>query len=190
MNLPPFNDFHLCGGTSLALLFGHRVSVDIDLFSPVQLNKDIIARELSNAFPGYKEVFTPVRSFYFCYLDNIKTDFVYSEAPVISPFLQLEDLRMWSLPDIVAMKLNAIYGRGSKKDFWDIDELLNHYTLKEMSEFFFSKYPKAFEEGMMMSLVYFEDADKEVDPIKLKQRNWPDIKRRVEKEVRISFKNQ
>lgn len=32
--LPSLSEFGLAGGTNLALRYGHRISVDIDLFSP------------------------------------------------------------------------------------------------------------------------------------------------------------
>ena len=42
MNEPILMDFSLVGGTSLALQIGHRISVDLDLFTPVKFDKDKI----------------------------------------------------------------------------------------------------------------------------------------------------
>ena len=33
MNMPELMEFSLVGGTALSLLYGHRISVDLDLFS-------------------------------------------------------------------------------------------------------------------------------------------------------------
>jgi Nucleotidyl transferase AbiEii toxin, Type IV TA system len=188
MALPPLGNFHLCGGTALALHFGHRLSVDIDLFTPDPFDKQEIAAFLSEQFPAFKEVFTPVKSFYFSYLNNIKVDFVHNKNKVISGFEMHDEIRFWGIRDIIAMKLNAIYGRGSKKDFWDLDEILERYSLSDISEWFFEKHPNAFEEGLFMSLVYFDDAEKGNDPVCLKGKNWTSIKRRIEKEVKNYFR--
>lgn len=183
----PLNQFHLCGGTALALQFGHRLSVDIDMFSPNQLSKIALNEYLQSAFPDFREVFSPAKSFYFCYIQNIKVDLVYSSAKVISEFEIMDGIRFWGLRDIVAMKLNAIYGRGSKKDFWDLDEILSRYSMDEIVGWFFQKFPTAFEEGLFMSLVYFDDAENAVDPGCLKGKNWQHIKKRIEREVRNYF---
>lgn len=117
MELDFLSDFHLCGGTSLALLYGHRLSVDIDLFTAKSFDKTTLDMNLRDHFEEVNEVFTEVKIFYFTYLDKVKSDFVYSKPEVISDFVNKDGIRMWGLPDIMAMKLNAIYGRGSKKTF-------------------------------------------------------------------------
>lgn len=50
---PIFSNFRLVGGTSLALQWGHRVSVDIDLFANEFLESDEIISEL-NGFKNLK----------------------------------------------------------------------------------------------------------------------------------------
>lgn len=185
---PMFNDFHLCGGTSLALRFGHRLSIDIDLFTKQRFDKVELKKSLQILFEDFGETFSKVDIFYFCYLDKVKADFVYSKPPVISPFETIDGIRLWGVNDVAAMKLNAVYSRGSKKDFWDIDELLNHFSIKEMADLFFQKHKEAFEEGLMMSLLYFDDADMDKDPICIKKRKWLDIKKRIELEVYKYFK--
>lgn len=67
----------------------------------------------------------------FCYIDNVKVDFVYHPHPLIRPLQEPEGIRMFSTEDIMAMKIQAILGRGRKKDFWDIAELLDHYTISD-----------------------------------------------------------
>ncbi|CAN5550385.1 nucleotidyl transferase AbiEii/AbiGii toxin family protein [soil metagenome] len=183
-----FKDFHLCGGTCLALLYGHRLSIDIDLFTKTVFDKSELKSNLQDLFEDFKEEFSPASIFYFCYLNQVKSDFIYSRPKVISPFVEIEGIRMWGIKDIIAMKLSAIYGRGSKKDFWDIDELLNHFSIVEMVDLFFQKSPEAFEEGLMMSLLYFDDADQDKDPLIFNNRNWSGVKKRIEDEVYKNFK--
>lgn len=189
MEVKALKQFHLCGGTALSLHFGHRLSIDLDLFSPEVLDKPFLEEILTENFDDFAPVFTRVKSFYFCYINKIKVDFVYTPAPVIAEFAEMEAIRFWGLPDIIAMKLNAIYGRGSKKDFWDLYEILNHFSMKEIVDFFFKKYPAAFEEGLYMSLVYFDDAEGQADPKSFNKQRWQNIKTTIEKEVRNAFFN-
>jgi hypothetical protein len=74
-------------------------------------------------------------------LDEVKTDFVHQPGNLLANFEILDGIRMWSLKDAAGMKMNAIYSRGSKKDFWDLDELLNHFSLIEMIDWFLEKSP-------------------------------------------------
>ena len=104
MNAKAFNEFYLCGGTSLALRFGHRLSVDIDLFTKQKFDKQQLKFHLQEEFAAFREEATKVSIFYFCYLNSVKTDFVYSKPEVISPFETIEGIRMWGLEDVVAMK--------------------------------------------------------------------------------------
>jgi predicted nucleotidyltransferase component of viral defense system len=48
---------------------------------------------------------------------------------------------MFSDKDIIAMKIFAIMKRAQKKDFWDIAELLQHYSVKDFIDFYNAKYP-------------------------------------------------
>ena len=46
---PPFpKDFYLAGGTALALQIGHRISIDLDLFSSAEFNADEIIEQLNS----------------------------------------------------------------------------------------------------------------------------------------------
>ena len=91
----------------------------------------------------------------------------------------LDGVRMISLPDVSAMKLNAIANRGSKKDFYDIVELLEHFSAKELIGFFVAKYPASDPFMVIRSLAWFEDAEIEPDPISRKQVTWTEVKARV-----------
>jgi len=188
MTVGGLEDFHLAGGTALALRFGHRLSIDIDMFTPKVLEKEIMLELLEPYFPDFMEVKTNHKKMYFCYLDKVKTDFVHQPGNIVDSFEVLDGIRMWGLKDAVGMKLNAIYGRGSKKDFWDLDELLNYFSLPEMVDLFFEKSPHAFMEGLILSLVSFQNADEQTAPVCLRERNWDDIKVRIRNEVWKSFR--
>ena len=74
------------------------------------------------------------------------------------------------------MKLNAIAGRGSRKDFIDLYFLLKKYSLTEMLDFYKQKYIDGSEFMVIKSLNYFEDADSEEMPIMIEKISWNEIK--------------
>ncbi len=78
------------------------------------------------------------------------------------------------------MKLNAITGRGSKKDFVDLYFLLKKFTLDEMIGFYNEKYFDGSEFLVKKSLAYFDDADKEQMPIMNTDIDWEEIKSTIQ----------
>ena len=52
MSIPELNNHQLVGGTALALQIGHRISVDIDLFSNTDTNYNEIEAVISKEFNG------------------------------------------------------------------------------------------------------------------------------------------
>ena len=74
------------------------------------------------------------------------------------------------------MKLSAITGRGTKKDFVDISHILQYFSLKQMLEFYSRKYCDGSEFLVLKSLTYFADADQEPDPVMLYKMDWEYIK--------------
>lgn len=92
-----------------------------------------------------------------------------------------DGLRLASDKDIGAMKLAAITGRGTKKDFIDLFELLQHYSLLELIGFYEQKYHDGSVFLVLKSLVYFEDADAEITPYLLRNYSWEDIKTDIKK---------
>lgn len=85
--------------------------------------------------------------------------------------------------DIAAMKLNAITGRGSRKDFVDLYFLLQHYSLSELLEFYHRKYQGAEEFLVLKSLNYFVDAEAQPMPRMLVDVEWEEIKRHITEQV-------
>lgn len=108
----------------------------------------------------------------------------YPHAPLKK--VQLVDgIRMYSDEDIIAMKINAILGRGSKKDFWDIHELLRFYSLQQMIEFHKEKFPsQMLLISIPYAITYFHDAEDTETPLSLKNERWEDIKKNIQQKVR------
>ena len=145
-----FNDFVLVGGTALSLQLGHRMSVDIDLFTAIDygsMNLEDIKYALCDTFP-YTDCLDNLNGRnlgYSVYIGNtkaesIKLDMYYTEN-FIAPVEQQDGLRLASVQDIAAMKMQAIVNSKRKKDFWDIHELLEHFTLEELIQFGLQRNP-------------------------------------------------
>jgi len=184
--LPELKNFSLVGGTALSLKFGHRISVDLDLFGNSELDKENVIDVLEKNF-GKDFTYTINRLDWaiFCYIQNIKIDIIRYNHPIIAPTVTIEGINMYSTEDIIAMKFNAILGRGKKKDFWDIYELLHHFTLQQMIDFHFAKFPKQMLAiTIPEALCYFTDADDSEDPISLKGQTWDHVKSFIHEKVR------
>lgn len=186
MLLPELKSFNLVGGTALALKYGHRKSVDLDLFSFEEFDKLLIENVLSNHF---KERFIYENTFakwgIFCYIDNIKVDLVYYPHPLIDNIVETEGIRLIGDKDLIAMKIQAVFGRGKKKDYWDIAELLNHYSIDDFIKYHKQKYFKQILGiSVPQALIYFTDADESEEPEALKIKSWNEVKKIISKKVR------
>ena len=157
MVMPVLADFYLVGGTALALQIGHRKSIDLDLFCDSPHDQESIV----NALPIPYDQFSRSEVFLGVNVKGVKCDFVKYLYPRIQPLVEIEGIRMASLLEISAMKLWAITRRGSKKDFIDLYFLLDHFTFKEMFEFFQRKFPSIEPFMVLRSLTWFEDAEEE-----------------------------
>lgn len=174
MSVEEFRDYILVGGTSLALQIGHRKSIDIDLFGACEIEESTFIDILKEI--GSTVVLKKSKNILITSIKGIKVDFVNYQYPLIKPVLLEENIRLASKEDIAAMKLNAIAGRGSKKDFIDLYFLLKSFSLEEMIKFYLEKYSDGSEFMVRKSLAYFGDADKEDTPIIYDKIDWKEIK--------------
>ena len=178
MSVPQLKDFCLVGGTALSLRYGHRISVDLDLFSSEKFEVGALTSELNRLF-GDSFINEQLRTDFaiFCRIRSVKVDVIYYPHKIISDVETVDGIRMYSDKDISAMKINAILGRGVKKDFWDLYELLKVYSLNDIINWHKEKFPS---QMLLISIpnaiTYFEDADQSPDPISLKGQTWKEVK--------------
>lgn len=190
MGAKSLKNYYLAGGTALAMLTGHRQSIDLDLFTRKPLNIEELRRTISSWGEVGEQSFSE-NVIYQVFVNGIKVDFVSYGYELLEPIQALKGLRLAGMRDIAAMKIGAIAGRGSKKDFFDLVELLNHYGLTEILEFYKSKYPSANVFHAIKSLTYFEDAENEPEPVVLHDLSWQKVKNIVSEEARkISLRRQ
>ena len=185
INEPLFLPFRLVGGTSLSLQLGHRMSVDIDLFTDAEYRsidykaiREFLeikypycsSRNLDNvSFGTYFEVGNSKDDF-------VKIDLYYTDDFIEEPIIW-ENIRMATTNEIIAMKLDVVLRGGRKKDFWDLHYFINKLTLDEMITLFQKRYPYTDDFFKIKNqLINFEIADTDFEPICLQEKNWEIIK--------------
>lgn len=151
MEEPSLNDFVLVGGTSLSLQRGHRISVDIDLFTCMeygtmpleQIRKFYESRfdyvsgldDMDKCCMGYSLLVRGPES------NNVKVDMFYTDR-FLFPHRTIDNIRLADERDIGAMKMLAITHRDERiKDYWDIYELTEDYSLSQLIKWGLERHP-------------------------------------------------
>jgi predicted nucleotidyltransferase component of viral defense system len=184
MGFSELSSFLLVGGTALTLHYGHRLSIDLDLFTTEDFNQDSLISFLEENFTEFSYLNRNNPIGLFGYIDDVKVDFIKHPHPIIENPFSHDGIRLMSIPDIVAMKINAIMKRGLKKYFWDIAELLQYYTITDFIHFYTKKYPsQQLLIAIPQALVYFEDAEEGEDPVSLKDQTWESVKKTISQKV-------
>jgi hypothetical protein len=185
MEAPDLKTFRLVGGTALSLYLGHRMSIDLDLFTDApygSVDFEKIDAFLNIAFPYVDSLNIQPIGFGKSYIvgenkeDNLKIDLYYTDG-FIDPMKLTDGIRIASIPDLIAMKVDVIQRGGRKKDFWDIHELMSDFTFESMVSFHRKRYPYNHEEQEIIAqFKNFKKADDDFDPICLKGKIWEIIK--------------
>lgn len=185
MSLTSLLPFSLVGGTALSLRYGHRNSEDLDLFFHEKFDQHSVVNSLQDKFTK-RFVYKQQHSTFgiFCFIDEIKVDLVYFPHLPIAKIETIEKIRIYSDADIAAMKIQAILGRGKKKDFWDLYELLQHYSLQQIMDWHKQKYPsQMLAISIPHAITYFVDAEESETPLSFKNQTWESIKRGIQRYV-------
>ncbi len=190
MHIKELEQFRLVGGTALSLLLGHRESIDLDLFTDEPFERELIINKLTDTFPllSFEGIKSP--RLFFTYINDVKVDFVNTFEKFSYDYNVIEGIRFAATEEIIALKLNAIAGRGAKKDFWDLYELLNHYSFDQMISFYQKKYPNNALVMIAKSITYFAEADLQPDPLCFKNLKWESVKKDIIKKFNIYIQNK
>ncbi len=176
---------YLAGGTALALQIGHRISVDLDFFTKREFNEKELAAKLT-ALPEFIQDGTTKWTVW-GKIGQTKFSMFYYKYPLLEPTVPFGNIQLASLPDIAAMKIQAIEGRGTRRDFVDAYFLAKKYTLEDMLEFYQKKYAilEDYLYSILRSLDYFEDAEQENQmPRMITAVAWEEVKEYFRKETR------
>ena len=181
---PELAQTRLVGGTALALQYGHRQSIDLDFFGILPEDKEELVEMTKRV--GNVLVTNRSKMILQTVINQIKVDFVdYSRYKWIDEPVLGDGFVLASDKDIAAMKVNAIIGRGTRKDFIDLYVLLQHYSLLEIMAFYKQKYPEFSEYRALLSMTYFEDAEMQDMPKMFIDTSWDTMKSTIIEAVKV-----
>lgn len=171
--------FRLVGGTALALQLGHRISVDLDLFTNTPFDEQQLREHLEHTYglqTDYISRYTLKGE-----IDGVQIDCIAHQYPWLQDSKEEDGIRLAGLPDICAMKLNAITGNGTRiKDFIDVAWLSTHYSLNQMLDFYEQKY-NANVLMPLKAIIFFDEINVN-EPVHLtdgKRVNWKTYEKRL-----------
>jgi len=174
-----FDCFLLVGGTSLSLQLGHRISVDLDLFSNQTFDEQKLADYLRTEYLFELDFIDKetVKG----EIDGVKIDCTAHKYPWLTAPIVVDGIRLAAIEDIAAMKLNAIVGNGTRlKDYIDIAFLSAEITLNQMLNAYQQKYTS---NGVMVlkAITYFDDIllDEPVNMLGSTKFEWKKIKKHL-----------
>ena len=175
------NDYYMIGGTALSLQLGLRESYDFDFCVKNVFNNEILLNELRTI--GKVEVIQNQKGTCDVFLNEVQVSFFYYPNTVINDFVKTKEipkLKMASILDIAIMKIVAIGGRGAKRDFFDLYNIIKkcNITTNELVSGLIQKCGNNINyANIIMGLSYFEDAEHEIMPITFVDYDWEKIKK-------------
>jgi len=183
MDKPYLKGFCLVGGTALSLQIGHRISIDLDMFTNAPFDVNELKSKLDDDYPVFQVLLESQNSL-ITNINNIKVDFIRFKYGFTYPIITEKEIRLVDIKDIAPMKLDAITGRGKKKDFYDLYFLLKKYALPKILDMYQVKYQHTTIFHVIKSITYFQEADTEPDPVIIdKKVSWITVKRKLTEEV-------
>jgi hypothetical protein len=180
-NMAP-RGFYLGGGTALAIYYGHRISVDLDWFTP-QIFEDslLLAQSLRNLGLDLQiDQISP--GTLHGSIQDVRVTFLQYQYPMLKSVHHWKDMdcNLASLEDLACMKLSEVAQRGARKDFCDLYALgRTSFSLREMLGFYQRKFGIQDIGSVLYGLVYFDDAENERMPRMLWRVSWREIKKTI-----------
>jgi hypothetical protein len=183
-NLPVRSHLYLSGSSALALYLGHRTFSDFDCALDDKVEwEDFLTQIPTSANLGKPEIGNSDIKFL---RDGTIIRFATKEDILLNDVVTIDEIRICSFNDAVAMSLYLTAAEGNKSHFYDIYFLLQQLPLKEMLELFKQKYSNCQLMMAIKGLTYFEDAENDEDPKLLKEKvTWPQVKEKIKSEVKI-----
>jgi predicted nucleotidyltransferase component of viral defense system len=164
-SFPLPNNTYLAGGTAVTLYLGHRVSVDIDLFTEEHFLTGPIIEAIQKLHIVHKEDVSD-RDSLIIEVGGVRLSLFYYPYPLLEPLYydDVNKISMASLIDIVAMKTVAIVQRGTAKDFVDLKAIIEAtgMSLDHLIGATLKKYGtrEDYTYHIKRALVFFDEAEK------------------------------
>lgn len=175
---------YLGGGTAIALQLGHRKSIDLDFFTPTKFVENQWQQHLEEKYK-FKLTKRDKQTLEGT-VKKVKLSIMGYRYKLIAKLEEYGRVQIASLPDLAAMKLDALSDRGTKRDFIDIYFLAKQYGLAKLFEFYDKKFGNLDEREIMLKkgLIYFEAADEQYMPDMLVPADWKKIKQWFTSQIR------
>jgi hypothetical protein len=181
--------FYLAGGTAVAIRLGHRRSVDFDWFTASPIADPLaLAARFASEVPPFAVGGTAPDTLH-GEVDSVRCSFLTYRYPAIVPHVRWPDYGcdLASIEDLACMKLAAIAQRGARRDFVDIDALLEAgLDLVALLEAYRVKYAVRDTGHVLAALAYFDDAEKEPMPDSIVPVRWDELTARVRARIRAA----
>lgn len=183
--------FYLAGGTALALQLGHRLSVDLDFFSPtedISMSIGVLQESLAAFSP---QVADTAWGNLVLVANGVRIGFYSYGYDLLKPLVPLETIRLASITDIALMKMDALLARASRKDFLDLYVICQQIPLRELLDLAPRKYPslRDYEAQVVRHMVYFERAEQETPVPMLQDVSWETVKNWFKEQAVLLGKN-
>jgi predicted nucleotidyltransferase component of viral defense system len=172
-------NFFLAGGTALALQIGHRISLDLDLFTQASFTENEMLSNLEERYQFQMDF--QAKNTLKGSIREVKVDLIAHNYPLVKPLIEPDGIRMAAVEDIAAMKLNAIIGNGTRlKDFIDIAYLSSSLTVSQMIDAYEKKYATRNPAMVIKALDYHKDINLN-EPVEMLagKYKWEDTKKRL-----------
>lgn len=185
MGLDFLQQFSLIGGTALSLQLGHRKSIELELFCIPDFDKAEMHEKLLAYFKSRINISSSVKNTLgvFAVIDGVKVDICWRPYPLLKPILLENGIRMWSLEDIAASKILAISRRAVKKDFWDLDRLLDVFTIEEIASFYDKRYQQSLAISLAKMVLFFDEAELSEAPVCMMGKTWGKVKKGIARKI-------
>jgi hypothetical protein len=177
------HSFYLAGGTGLALQFGQRLSLDLDFFSERHFDQEQLLQQVQRL--GEFSLVAKAPYTLHATLGPTKISFLGYVYPLLFPLGSFSDIAVSDPRDIACMKISAVAGRGTKRDFVDLYVSARKYGLSELLQLFAKKYAQTrySKPHVLKSLTFFDDAEKDPMPKMLVPIKWEEVKQYFLREV-------
>jgi hypothetical protein len=178
--LPLLHPFYLGGGTALALRLGHRISQDLDLFANIESLDDDLRHSIIEELRQGHAVNVLRDSVFGLILEanGQPISFFSYGYPMLEPTDLVSGVQIAGILDIGLMKMDAVAGRGTRRDFYDLYFIASRVSLDELFAQSTKKYPysRGFEMRVLVALVDFDAGDQDEEPALLLPAEWSEVK--------------
>jgi len=189
-------DCYLAGGTAAYFYFHHRLSIDLDFFSPQPFNSNSIVVKFREKFEEVDiELIEKDTVTIFLSSEKLKFSLFYFPYKLLLPVTAFSpeggvSVNLASLDDLEVMKALALAQRGSAKDFIDLFYLLKKsgHSFSELSRLVRLKFgvDEKYDYNLKTAMVYFDEAEPELKSVimidksgefrSITEKEWQDIK--------------